>query len=246
MASRASAAEALHRSRVKRMCGLGTDILSRIEARRRGEILGLTTANRGKHIGRHQNGRAPLVAGCARCARILHATTRACQAQRGVLKATLSTRTRKLPGADAVTTSNRAEQAPGFGVINAVRYADPSTATVRVRRRIGLRGQLHRHGDGGATTSMGGRHGFALLVWTDDAGTGLHNNLNLWWNRRQQKVAGNETTDGSRPVLRRNNVEIVRVDAPAAGKFDPELAATVRRPDSPGGHRRAHLTAHTV
>jgi hypothetical protein len=66
------------------------------------------------------------------------------------------------------------------------------------------------------------------LVWTDAPGRALQNNLNLLVETpAAQKVAGNEKLPMALgPVDQENNVEIVRFDAPAAGKYRIQISAS--------------------
>jgi subtilisin family serine protease len=180
---------------------------------------------------------APLVAGCAALVREYYVTHRAHGApSAALLKATLVNSTRRLTGADAIADFNVVPNMhQGFGVIHMpFAYPNPAQPALRLEfvdewqtpaRSFTMTGQRRRY-------QIGVAAGFRLsicLVWTDAPGRSLQNNLNLLVEPPggAAKVPGNQNLPMALgPVDQENNVELVRIDAPAAGNYLIQLSAS--------------------
>ena len=179
---------------------------------------------------------APLVAGCAALVREYFITTRGhANPSAALLKATLINSTKKLPGADAVADFDIVPNMhQGFGVIHMpFAYPNPVNPALRLEfvddwqtaaASFAGTGDRRRY----EITVAAGTRFSICLVWTDAPGRALQNNLNLLVETpAAQKVAGNEKLPMALgPVDQENNVEIVRFDAPAAGKYRIQISAS--------------------
>jgi hypothetical protein len=180
---------------------------------------------------------APLVAGCAALVREYYVTTRGHAApSAALLKATLVNSTRRLTGADAVADFNvMPNMHQGFGVIH-MPFAYPSPVQPNLRleflddwqapaQRFTVTGQRRRYQIGVAA----GVRLSICLVWTDAPGRALQNNLNLLVEPPggAAKIPGNQNLPlALGPVDQENNVELVRLDAPATGNYLIQIAAS--------------------
>jgi hypothetical protein len=180
---------------------------------------------------------APLVAGCAALVREYYVTQRAHGApSAALLKATLVNSTRRLTGADAIADFNVVPNMhQGFGMIHMpFAYPNPAQPALRLEfvdewqtpaRAFSMTGQRRRY-------QIGAAAGFRLsicLVWTDAPGRSLQNNLNLLVETPggAAKVPGNQNLPMALgPVDQENNVEVVRIDTPAAGNYLIQISAS--------------------
>ena len=179
---------------------------------------------------------APLVAGCAALVREYYVDhARACQSQRGAAQGHADQQHRKLPGADAIADFDIVPNMhQGFGVIHMpFAYPNPVNPALRLEfvddwknPAASFVGTGHRRRYD-INVAAGTRLSICL-VWTDAPGRALQNNLNLLVETpAAQKVAGNEKLPMALgPVDQENNVEIVRFDAPAAGKYRIQISAS--------------------
>jgi subtilisin family serine protease len=179
---------------------------------------------------------APLVAGCAALVREYYVATRGHAApSAALLKATLVNSTRHLPGADAIADFNvLPNMHQGFGVVNMpFAYPNPMQPLLRLEflddwqtpaSSFTVTGQRRRFQVGVAA----GVRLSICLVWTDAPGRALQNNLNLLVELPGGvKVPGNQNLPlALGPVDQENNVELVRVDAPAAGNYLIQIFAS--------------------
>lgn len=179
---------------------------------------------------------APLVAGCAALAREYFITRRGhAKPSAALLKATLINSTRKLPGKDATADFDVVPNMhQGYGVIHMpFAYPNPVMPALKLEfvddwqkpaKSFAGTGERRRY----EITVAAGTRFSICLVWTDAPGRALQNNLNLLVETPAgQKVAGNEKLPMALgPVDQENNVEIVRFEAPAAGKYRLQISAS--------------------
>jgi subtilisin family serine protease len=179
---------------------------------------------------------APLVAGCAAMAREYFINMRGhANPSAALLKATLINSTKKLPGKDATADFDvLPNMHQGYGVIHMpLAYPNPVMPALRLEfvddwqtpaKSFSGTGERRRY----EITVAAGTRVSICLVWTDAPGRALQNNLNLLVETPGgQKAAGNEKLPMALgPVDQENNVEIVRFDAPVAGKYRIQISAS--------------------
>lgn len=179
---------------------------------------------------------APLVAGCAALAREYFVIRRGhAKPSAALLKATLINSTKKLPGKDATADFDVVPNMhQGYGVIHMpFAYPNPVRPALKLEfvddwqkpaKSFAGTGERRRY----EITVAAGTRFSICLVWTDAPGRALQNNLNLLVETPAgQKVTGNEKLPMALgPVDQENNVEIVRFEAPAAGKYRIQISAS--------------------
>jgi hypothetical protein len=178
---------------------------------------------------------APLVAGCAALVREYYVATRAHAApSAALLKATLVNSTRRLTGADAIADfAVLPNMHQGFGAIHMpFAYPNPVHPQLRLEfvddwqtpaARFTVTGQRRRYQIGVAA----GTRLSLCLTWTDAPGRALQNNLNMLVQEPGgAKIPGNQNLPlALGPIDQENNVELVRIDAPAAGNYLIQISA---------------------
>ncbi|MDQ3379554.1 MAG: S8 family serine peptidase [Actinomycetota bacterium] len=176
----------------------------------------------------------PLVAGCAALVREYYVKNRQHQPSAALLKATLINGARWLTGADSIANQNAAPNYDqGFGAVHMPstlpNEADPGLRLEFVdswqdpQRQFNLSGQRFRY-----TVSVTGGSRLSLcLAYTDLPARGLQNDLNLVvQDPSGAKHVGNERLPERLTQLDRgNNVEVVRIDNPAAGDYLIQVSA---------------------
>jgi serine protease AprX len=179
---------------------------------------------------------APLVAGCAALVREYFVATRAhANPSAALLKATLINSTKKLPGPDAIADFDVIPNMhQGYGVVHMpFAYPNPAMPSLALEfvdewqtpaKSFAATGERRRYD---IDVAAGTRFSICL-VWTDAPGRALQNNLNLLVETPAgKKVAGNEKLPMALgPVDEENNVEVVRFDAPVAGKYRIQISAS--------------------
>jgi hypothetical protein len=179
---------------------------------------------------------APLVAGCAALVRQYYvATLGHASPSAALLKATLINSTRQLSGADAIANFNTLPNMhQGFGAIHMpFAYPNPIHPQLRLEfiddwqtpaGRFSVTGQRRRYQIGVAA----GLRLSICLAWTDAPGRALQNNLNLLVQLPNgSKISGNHNLPMALgPLDQENNIELVRLDAPAAGNYLIQISAS--------------------
>jgi serine protease AprX len=179
---------------------------------------------------------APLVSGCAALVRQYYVATRGyASPSAALLKATLINSTRRLPGADAIANFNvLPNMHQGFGAIYMPSaYPNPIHPQLRLEfvddwqtpaRSFSVTGQRRRYQIGVAA----GLRLSICLAWTDAPGRALQNNLNLLVELPDAtKIPGNQNLPMALgPLDQENNVELVRLDAPATGNYLIQISAS--------------------
>ena len=179
---------------------------------------------------------APLVTGCAALVREYYvATRRHASPSAALLKATLINSTKKLRGADAVADFDvLPNMHQGYGVIH-MPFAYPNRIHPALKLEFVDDWRIRRPSFAG--TGEARRYDISVaagtrlsicLVWTDAPGRALQNNLSLLVETPSgQKVPGNEKLPMALgPVDQENNIELVRFDAPAAGRYRIQISAS--------------------
>jgi subtilisin family serine protease len=178
---------------------------------------------------------APLVAGCAALVREYYVTSRAHgEPSAALLKATLINSTRKLPGADAVADFDVVPNMhQGFGLIQMPNaYPNPINPQLKLEflddwktpaGLFSMTGQRKRY----EIDVAAGMRLSICLTWTDPPGRALQNNLNLLVELPGGgKMTGNHGLPLSLgPIDQENNVEVIRIEVPAAGKYLIQISA---------------------
>ncbi len=172
---------------------------------------------------------APLVAGCAALVREYYVSTRNHQPSAALLKATLINSAGRLSGADAIADFDvRPNMHQGFGAIH-MPFAVPNPIHPQLRLEFAddwttpngqfvQTGQFRRY----QISVAAGMPLSICLVWTDAPGRALQNNLNLIVELPggAGKITGNQNLPMALgPLDQENNVEVVRIDNPAAGNY---------------------------
>jgi serine protease AprX len=179
---------------------------------------------------------APLVAGCAAMVREYFVAKRGhAKPSAALLKATLINSTKKLPGKDATADFDVVPNMhQGYGVIHMpFAYPNPVMPALRLEfvddwekpaKSFAGTGERRRY----EISVAAGTRFSICLVWTDPPGRALQNNLNLLVETPTAlKVSGNEKLPMALgPVDQENNVEIVRFEKPAAGKYRIQISAS--------------------
>ena len=178
---------------------------------------------------------APLVAGCAALVRQHYVTRGHAQPSAALLKATLINSARQLTGGSAVADFNiLPNMHQGFGAVDMRQaYPNPTRPALKLEfvddwqnpaGKFTITGQRRRFQIGVAA----GQRLAICLVYTDAPGRALQNNLNLLVEMPGgQKTVGNQGLPlALAPIDQENNVEIVRVNAPAAGNYLIQIAAS--------------------
>jgi serine protease AprX len=178
----------------------------------------------------------PLASGCAALVRQHYLEQRGHTPSAALLKATIVNGARWLTGTDAIADHPREPNYhQGFGRIY-LPWTIPNTATPAMALEFDDRWQdagagLLRSGDADQFVFQAGDDCWLrlCLVWTDPPGRGVQNNLNLFLEHRDsgRKWSGNEhrRTEFPSPDPG-NNVQVIRIDAPASGSWWIQVAAT--------------------
>jgi serine protease AprX len=179
---------------------------------------------------------APLAAGCAALVREYYvATRRHANPSAALLKATLINSTKQLRGADALADFDVIPNMhQGYGMIH-MPFAYPNA--IHPALRLEFVDDWQRPASSFAGTGEGRRYEITAaagtrlsicLAWTDAPGRALQNNLSLLVETPSgRKVAGNDKLPlALGPVDQENNVELVRFDAPAAGRYRIQISAS--------------------
>jgi hypothetical protein len=178
---------------------------------------------------------APLVAGCAALVRQYYTATRAhANPSAALLKATLINSTRRLTAADATADFNiLPNMHQGFGVIH-MPFAYPNP--VQPMLRLEFLDDWQAPGAGFTVTGQRRRYQIGVaaglrlsicLVWTCILAE-RQNNLNLLRNcwAAARGFLHQNLPLALGPMDQENNVELVRIDAPAAGNYLIQIAAS--------------------
>jgi len=178
----------------------------------------------------------PLVSGCAALVRQYFTDQRGHQPSAALLKAALVNGARWLSGKDALNDHTKEPNYhQGFGCVYLpwtlpndalpsmrLEYADDWQAPANPLARVGDARQFLVTVEADTWLRL-------CLVWTDPPGRGLQNNLNVLLEHRQSGVkwAGNQNRPTQFPSPDPgNNVQVIRIDQPAAGTYLIQVVAT--------------------
>jgi serine protease AprX len=178
----------------------------------------------------------PLVSGCAALVRQYFTDQRGHQPSAALLKAALVNGARWLSGKDALNDHTKEPNYhQGFGCVYLpwtlpndalpsmrLEYADDWQAPANPLARVGDARQFLVTAEADTWLRL-------CLVWTDPPGRGLQNNLNVLLEHRQSgmKWAGNQNRPTQFPSPDPgNNVQVIRIDQPAAGTYLIQVVAT--------------------
>jgi subtilisin family serine protease len=176
----------------------------------------------------------PLVSGCAALVREYYVRQRQHNPSAALLKATLVNGARWLTGADSIANQNEAPNYDqGFGAVympsTVPNAADPALKLAFVdswqdpQRQFASSGQRFRF----SVAVSDGAPLYLCLAYTDLPARGLQNDLNLIVQTPSgEKHVGNEhLPERLTPLDRGNNVEVVRMENPAAGSYLIQVSA---------------------
>ncbi|HEX8146112.1 MAG TPA: S8 family serine peptidase [Pyrinomonadaceae bacterium] len=142
-----------------------------------------------------------------------------------LLKAALIAGATRLPG--SAVQGAVCDNDQGFGRVNIDAVVAPKSPAkfVFFDQNAGLKtGQVHTVS---LTLKSGGAPLVVVVAYTDFPGKALVNNLNLIVRGPNNLVVGGNQTPGAPPSLdANNNVEVVRLDAPAAGAYTIQVVAS--------------------
>lgn len=178
----------------------------------------------------------PLVSGCAALVRQYFTDQRGHQPSAALLKAALVNGARWLSGNDALKDHTKEPNYhQGFGCVYLpwtlpndalpsmrLEYVDDWQAPANPLARVGDARQFLVTVEADTWLRL-------CLVWTDPPGRGLQNNLNVLLEHRQSGVkwAGNQNRPTQFPSPDPgNNVQVIRIDHPAAGTYLIQVVAT--------------------
>lgn len=176
----------------------------------------------------------PLVSGCVALVREYYVSQRLHQPSAALLKATVINGARLLTGSDAIANQNAAPNYDqGFGAVHMPStLPNPTDPNLKLefvdswhepQRQFNQSGQRFRFNvavTGGASLRF-------CLAYTDIPARGVQNDLNLFVQEPAgSKHVGNEhLPERLTPLDRGNNVEVVRIDNPAAGNYLIQVSA---------------------